>query len=48
MAEEQGGVLNVVFAVPPGQRLDTPEHKQAINEAITRSLRGRVQGDGGL
>ena len=38
-AEEQGGVLNVVFAVPPGQRLDTPEHKQAIDEAITR-LRG--------
>ena len=37
--EEQGGVLNVVFAVPPGQRLDTPEHKQAIDEAITR-LRG--------
>jgi putative drug exporter of the RND superfamily len=38
-AEEQGGVLNVVFAAPPGQRLDTPEHKQAIDEAITR-LRG--------
>ena len=36
-AEEQGGVLNVVFAVPPGQRLDTPEHKQAIDEAIARS-----------
>ena len=38
-AEEQGGVLNVVFAAPPGQRLDTPERKQAINEAIAR-LRG--------
>jgi RND superfamily putative drug exporter len=38
-AEEQGGVLNVVFAAPPGQRLDTPEHKQAIDEAIAR-LRG--------
>ncbi len=39
-AEEQGGVLNVVFAVPAGQRLDTPEHKQAIDEAIAR-LAGR-------
>jgi uncharacterized membrane protein YdfJ with MMPL/SSD domain len=38
-AEEQGGVLNVVFAAPPGQRLDTPERKQAINEAIAQ-LRG--------
>ncbi len=38
-AEEQGGVLNVVFAAPPGQRLDTPERKQAIDEAIAR-LRG--------
>ena len=36
---EQGGVLNVVFAAPPGQRLDTPERKQAIDEAITK-LRG--------
>ncbi len=38
-AEEQGGVLNVVFAAPAGQRLDTPERKQAIDEAIAR-LRG--------
>ena len=38
-AEEQGGVLNVVFAAPPGQRLDTPERKHAIDEAIAR-LRG--------
>ena len=38
-AEEQGGVLNVVFAAPPGQRLDTPEQKQAIDEAIAQ-LRG--------
>jgi RND superfamily putative drug exporter len=35
-AEEQGGVLNVVFAAPEGQRLDTPERKQAIEEAIAR------------
>ena len=35
-ASEQGGVLNVVFAAPPGERLDTPERKAAIEEAITR------------
>ncbi len=33
-ASEQGGVLNVVFAAPPGQRLDTPERKAAIEKAI--------------
>ncbi len=33
-ASEQGGVLNVVFAAPEGQRLDTPEHKAAIEKAI--------------
>ena len=32
--EEQGGVLNLVFAAPPGERLDTPERKAAIEEAI--------------
>src|SRR5918999_5864312 len=26
-ASEQGGVLNLVFAAPEGQRLDTPERK---------------------
>src|SRR5215210_6006267 len=31
---EQGGVLNVVFAAPPGQRLDTPARKAAIERAI--------------
>jgi putative drug exporter of the RND superfamily len=35
-AEEQGGVLNVVFAAPAGQRLDTPERQQAIEEAVAR------------
>jgi RND superfamily putative drug exporter len=35
-AEEQGGVLNIVFAAPEGQRLDTPEREAAINEAIAR------------
>jgi putative drug exporter of the RND superfamily len=33
-ASEQGSVLNIVFAAPEGQRLDTPERKQAIEEAI--------------
>jgi putative drug exporter of the RND superfamily len=33
-ATEQGGVLNVVFAAPEGQRLDTPERKAAIQDAI--------------
>jgi RND superfamily putative drug exporter len=35
-AAEQGGVLNVVFAAPEGERLDTPEREAAIGEAITR------------
>ena len=32
--EEQGGVLNLVFAAPEGERLDTPERRAAIEEAI--------------
>jgi putative drug exporter of the RND superfamily len=35
-AAEQGGVLNLVFAAPEGQRLDTPERKAAIQEAVSR------------
>jgi RND superfamily putative drug exporter len=35
-ASEQGGVLNIVFAAPEGQRLDTPERKQAIEAAIAK------------
>jgi RND superfamily putative drug exporter len=35
-ASEQGGVLNLVFAAPPGQRLDTPERKAAIESAVAR------------
>jgi len=34
-ASEQGGVLNVVFAAPAGERLDTSERKAAVQEAIT-------------
>ena len=35
-ASEQGGVLNLVFAAPEGERLDTPAREAAIQEAITR------------
>ena len=35
-ASEQGAVLNVVFAAPEGQRLDTPARKAAIGKAIAR------------
>jgi putative drug exporter of the RND superfamily len=34
--EEQGGVLNVVFAAPEGERLDTPERREAIQDAVAR------------
>jgi RND superfamily putative drug exporter len=33
-ASEQGAVLNIVFAAPEGERLDTPERKAAITKAI--------------
>ena len=33
-ASEQGGVLNLVFAAPEGERLDTPERKAAIEKAV--------------
>jgi RND superfamily putative drug exporter len=33
-AEEQGGILNLVFAAPEGERLDTAERKAAIEAAI--------------
>ena len=35
-ASEQGGVLNLVFAAPPGQQLDTPERKAAIEKALAK------------
>ena len=35
-AAEQGGVLNVVFAAPAGQRLDTPERKAVIEKAVAQ------------
>jgi putative drug exporter of the RND superfamily len=46
-AAEQGGVLNVVFAAPPGETLDTPERKAAIEEtvALLRSDEFAPKGD---
>jgi putative drug exporter of the RND superfamily len=35
-ASEQGGVLNLVFAAPAGQKLDTPERRAAIEKAIAK------------
>ena len=35
-ASEQGGVLNLVFAAPAGQKLDTPERRAAIERAIAK------------
>src|SRR5918994_2653358 len=35
-ASEQGGVMNVVFAAPEGERLDTPERRAAVQQAIAR------------
>lgn len=35
-ASEQGGVLNLVFAAPEGERLDTPERQAAIEQAVAR------------
>ena len=33
---EQGSVLNLVFAAPVGQSLDTPERKAAIEDAVAK------------
>src|SRR5262245_48024704 len=33
-SSEKGGVLNLVFAAPEGERLDTPQRKAAIESAI--------------
>jgi RND superfamily putative drug exporter len=35
-AAEQGGVLNLVFAAPEGETLDTPERTAAIEEAVSK------------
>jgi RND superfamily putative drug exporter len=33
---EQGGVLNLVFAAPEGQTLETPERRAAIEDAVAK------------
>jgi RND superfamily putative drug exporter len=35
-ASEQGSVLNLVFAAPEGEKLDTPERKAAIEDAVAK------------
>jgi putative drug exporter of the RND superfamily len=35
-ASEQGAVLNIVFAAPRGERLDTAERKAAIEQAVAK------------
>src|SRR5262245_11697969 len=35
-ASEQGAVLNIVFAAPQGQRLDTAQRKAAVEAAIAK------------
>ena len=35
-ASEEGAVLNLVFAAPEGQRLDTPERKAAVEAAVAK------------
>ena len=35
-ASEQGGVLNLVFAAPEGERLDTSERQEAIEDAVAQ------------
>ena len=35
-SSEEGSVLNLVFAAPKGERLDTPERKAAVNAAIAK------------
>ena len=42
-ASEQGGVLNVVFAAPPGERLDTAERKDAIERALAELETSRFE-----
>jgi RND superfamily putative drug exporter len=42
-ASEQGAVLNIVFAAPQGQRLDTPERKAAIEKAIALIQTGQFK-----
>ena len=46
-ASEQGCVLNLVFAAPEGERLDTPERKAAIEDGDREAQDVRVRSDRG-
>jgi len=46
-ASEQGGVLNVVFAAPKGERLDTPERKAAIEATVAELKSDKFAPKGG-
>ena len=46
-ASEQGSVLNLVFAAPEGERLDTPERKAAIEDVDREAQDLRVRAERG-
>ena len=46
-ASEQGSVLNLVFAAPEGERLDTPERKAAIEGVDREAQDVRVRSERG-
>ena len=43
-ASEQGSILNLVFAAPEGERLDTPERKAAIEKAVAQLKTSEFKG----
>jgi len=43
-SSEQGAVLNLVFAAPVGQRLDTPERKAAVEAAVAKLKTSEFKG----
>src|SRR4029453_18475104 len=42
-SSEQGSVLNLVFAAPKGERLDTPERKAAVDAAVAKLKTGEFK-----
>jgi RND superfamily putative drug exporter len=46
-ASEQGAVLNLVFAAPNGERLDTPERRAAIEDAVAQLKSREFKSRGG-
>src|SRR5262245_14176859 len=45
-SSEEGAVLNLVFAAPKGERLDTPERKAAVEAAIAKLKTPEVKPEG--